>query len=56
MDSIAHNLHERPQQFKDVREKVEQLSPWLMKLRDNLTIVTTDVEPEEQGRLTELAR
>ena len=43
------------QEYKDVKEKVEQLAPWLTKL-NNLTIVTTDVDSEEKERREELFR
>jgi hypothetical protein len=36
--------------------KVEQLIPWLAKLKDNLTIVPIDVDPEEEKRREELSR
>ena len=45
-----------PQEYKDVKEKVNQLIPWLTKLKDNLTTVTTDVDSDEQKRRGELSR
>jgi phosphoserine phosphatase len=44
------------QQYKDVKEKAEQLVPWLEKLNDNLAIITDGVDPEEEQRRTELSR
>jgi len=44
------------QEYKDVKEKVDQLVPWLTKLKENLAIVTTDVDPEEGRRRDELSR
>ena len=40
---------------KDVEEKINQLVPWLTKLKDNLTIAT-DVDLEEGKRREELSR
>ena len=44
------------QEYKDVKEKVDQLVPWLRKLKENLAIVTTDVDPEEEKRRDELSK
>ena len=43
------------QQYKDVKEKAEQLAPWLRKLKDNVTTVDI-VDPEEKKRRAELSR
>ena len=56
---ITYNFYPRftlPQEYKDVKDKVNQLIPWLKKLKDNLTIVTTEVDPEEKKRREELSR
>ena len=44
------------QQYKDVKEKVEQLVPLVTKLKENLTIVTPGVDPEEGKRRKDLSR
>jgi len=45
-----------PQQYKDVKEKAEQLAPWLKKLRDNIATATGNVDLEEEQRRAELSR
>jgi hypothetical protein len=45
-----------PQEYKDVKEKAEQLVPLLKKLKDNFTTVADGVDPEEEQRRTELSR
>ena len=54
--TVAHNLHEHPQQFEDVREKVESLKPQLDRLKQIITATTIDGDPEETSRRVELAR
>ena len=44
------------QQYKDVKEKIEQLTPWLEKLRGILATVTGCVDLEEEQRRAELSR
>ena len=44
------------QQHKDVKEKAEQLVPLLTKLKENLTIITPGVDPEEEKRRKDLSR
>ena len=44
------------QQYKDVKEKVEQLVPLLTKLKETLTTVTPGVDPEEEKRRKDLSR
>jgi hypothetical protein len=54
--TIAHNLHERSQEFDDVREKLEGLKPQLDRLKQNITTTKIDKDPEETRRREELAR
>ena len=44
------------QQYKDVKEKAEELAILLNKLKDNLAAVTPDIDPEEEQRRTELSK
>ena len=44
------------QQYKDVKEKAEQLIPWLNKLKDILAAATDGVDPEEEKRRSEFTR
>jgi len=44
-----------PQRYKNVKEKAEQLILCVGKLKVNLAIFATDVDPEEE-RLTELSK
>ena len=44
------------QEYKDVKEKVDQLVPWLTRLKDNIAVVATGVDPEEEKRREELSR
>ena len=54
----ASARHRRPvpQQYKDVKEKAEQLVPWLDKLKGILATDAGGVGPEEEQRRTELSR
>ena len=45
-----------PQDYKDVKEKAEQLIPWLKRLKDNLATVPDGIDLEEEERRTELSR
>ena len=55
MDGRLHNLHERSQQFEDVRDKIGDLIPVLAKLKQNLTAAIFDADGEKQRR-SELSR
>ena len=44
------------QQYKDVKEKAEQLIPWLNKLTVILAVATDGVDPEEEERRSELTK
>jgi hypothetical protein len=53
---VAHNLHERSQQSKDVREGVEELIPHLKGFKQNVNTGTTDGDEGERERQSELFR
>jgi len=54
--TAAHNLHERPQHFQDVREKIKDLTPVLERFKQSITTATIDGDQAETQRRTELSR
>jgi len=54
--TAAHNLHERPQHFQDVREKISDLIPVLERFKQNITTATIDGDQAETQRRIELSR
>ena len=44
------------QQSEDVKDKLEQFTPWLTKLRDNLARVDPNGDQQEVERRSKLAR
>jgi len=54
--TVAHNLHERPQHFQDVREKVKDLIPVLERFKQSITTATIDGDQAETQRRIELSR
>lgn len=49
-------LIRKPQEFEDVKVKIENLKPQLDRLKRTVTTVTIDGDPEEAGRRRELSR
>ena len=54
--AIAYNLHEFSQEFKDVQEKVEELTPHLHRFRQNVDVAVRDGDLAEGNRRLELSR
>ena len=54
--AIGHNLHEHSQQFKDVREKIEDLIPHLNRFKQNASAAMANGDQAEKQRLSELSR
>ena len=50
------NLYEAPQQFEDVREKIEDLIPTLERFKQNTTVSAADGDHAEKQRRSELSR
>ena len=44
------------QHHKSIKEKIEELTPWLKKLTENLTIAAPGAYPDEERRREELPR
>ena len=44
------------QHYKSIKEKIEELTPWLKKLKENLTITAPGADPDEERRREELSR
>jgi len=45
-----------PQQIKDIEDKLEDLIPWLTKLKDTVTKASFDDDHEEEARRERLTR
>jgi len=45
-----------PQQFQDVKDKLEDLVPWATKLKDGLTKANAKDDREEEERRAQLAK
>ena len=54
--AVACVLRERSQEFKDVEEKVEALTPHLRRFRRNADVAACDGDQEEENRRFELFR
>jgi hypothetical protein len=54
--AVTHNLHERPQESEDVREKVEDLIPYLNRFKQTVNAVVSDGDQAEKERRSELFR
>ena len=54
MDCLAHNLHERSQEFENVREKIEDLIPHLNRFKKNANAAIGDGDQAEKQRRSEL--
>lgn len=54
--AIARVLHEHLQEFKDVREKIENLVPQLDRFKQSITTAADDKDPEETTRRRRLIR
>ena len=54
--AIARVLHEHLQEFKDVREKIENLVPQLDRFKQSITTAVDDKDPEETTRRRRLIR
>ena len=50
------SLTDSPQQVQDVKDKLEDLIPWVDKLEDSLTKTGAGVDSEEVERLEQLKR
>ena len=44
------------QDSKDVEEKLGDLIPWLVKLKENVPVVSADADPEDAERDEQLTR
>ena len=53
---MAHNLHERSQEFADVRERIEDLIPQLYRFKQNANAAIGDGDKAERKRRSELFR
>jgi hypothetical protein len=51
---VAHNLHERSQEFENVREKIEDLIPHLNRFKQNANAAIGDGDQAEKKRRSEL--
>ena len=56
MDDRGTQLIERPQEFKDVEEKIKALKPQLDGFKKAITTATVEGDPEETRRRAELTR
>ena len=54
--AIVRVLHEHLQEFKDVREKIENLVPQLDRFKQSITTAADDKDPEETTRRRRLIR
>ena len=54
--AVTHNLHERPQESEDVKEKVEDLIPYLNRLKQTVNAVVSDGDQAEKERRSGLFR
>jgi hypothetical protein len=54
--AVAQNLRERPQQFKDVKEKIEDLIPHLNRLKQNGNSTVSGGDQAEKKRRSEFFR
>jgi septation ring formation regulator EzrA len=54
--AVAHNSHERSQQFEDVKEKIEDLIPHLNRFKQNANAAMANGDQAEKQRLSELSR
>ena len=52
---IAYDSHGRSQEFKDVKEKVEDLIPHLYRFRQNADVTTSGEDQAEANRRLELS-
>jgi hypothetical protein len=56
MPAVTHNLRECSQEFKDVKEKIEDLIPHLNRFKQNANAAATDGDQAEKERRSELSR
>ena len=54
--TTAHDLHRRLQQFKDVREKAEDVGSQLARFKQNIAATSVNGDPEETNRFVMYVR